>query len=72
MRYRHPFPPDRRNDIRLRWAEYRCLYCRRSINDRLLIPAHEAICDARFIVERQWQQKIERARTREAHDREAV
>jgi hypothetical protein len=38
----------------------------------LLIPAHEAICDARFIVERQWQQKIERARTREAHDREAV
>jgi hypothetical protein len=46
--------------------QYRCLYCRRVVHGgRMALPSHEAMCEARVIVRRQWAMIIERAKQRE-------
>ena len=48
---------------------YRCVYCRRQFSDRFKLPAHEAQCDARVLMERIWATVIARAKQREIRDR---
>ena len=45
---------------------YRCVYCKRHFAAVEYLPAHAAMCDARYVVERSWAMAIERARQRYA------
>lgn len=46
--------------------KYRCVYCKRIIGtDPSVIPAHEAQCDARFIVQREWAQNLAKFKRRQ-------
>ncbi len=54
------------NDEGIPLRRYRCVYCKSLVKDRMRLPAHEAHCDARFIVERGWRLELEKAKRREA------
>lgn len=45
--------------------EINCLYCRKRIMDLHRLSAHEAQCDARFVIRRMWAMQIEKARRAE-------
>lgn len=44
---------------------YRCVYCKRRFTDKTKLVLHEAGCDARYVVRREWANEIERAKMKE-------
>jgi len=44
---------------------YQCVFCRTGFFGVMDLMAHEATCDARDVVQRQWEQAITRAKRRE-------
>jgi hypothetical protein len=54
-----------RSDTRI---VYCCVYCKRRIEDRESIPVHEASCEDRVCLTRQWQRAVETARRRRERD----
>jgi hypothetical protein len=43
----------------------RCVYCKKFVTAYDELPAHEAQCDARFVMKRLWRVQYERAKAKE-------